>query len=168
MNPFVRNSIQMVQLLIFLSVLPPSHQRRSHLSPVMWLLHHVQFHCEPPSHFFTLVKFLPISRILTCGYLSVSSCSFSSKTMSLSSFRCHCTQHLSSEAFLIVFKMYQVFVFITAQMVRNLSVIQETQVRSPGREDPLKKGMETHSSVLAWRVPWAEELAVYSSWGHQE
>ena len=41
-------------------------------------------------------------------------------------------------------------------------------VRSPGREDPLKKGMETHSSELAWRVPWAEELAVCSSRGHQE
>ena len=42
------------------------------------------------------------------------------------------------------------------QMVKNLPVIQETWVRSLGREDPLEKGMATHSSVLAWRIPWTE------------
>ena len=42
-------------------------------------------------------------------------------------------------------------------MVKNLPVIQETQVSSLGREDPLEKGMETHSSILAWRIPWTEE-----------
>ena len=35
----------------------------------------------------------------------------------------------------------------------------------PGKEDPLQKGMATHSSILAWRVPWTEEL---SPWGHKE
>ena len=35
--------------------------------------------------------------------------------------------------------------------------MQETQVRSLGQEDPLEKGMETHSNILAWRIPWAEE-----------
>ena len=41
--------------------------------------------------------------------------------------------------------------------MKNLPAMWETQVRSPGREDPLEKGMATHSSILAWRVPWIEE-----------
>ena len=42
-------------------------------------------------------------------------------------------------------------------MVKNLPAMQETQVQSLGWEDPLEKGMATHSSILAWRVPWKEE-----------
>ena len=42
-----------------------------------------------------------------------------------------------------------------AQMVKNLPAMQETQVQSPGWEDPLEKGKATHSSILAWRIPWA-------------
>ena len=44
-----------------------------------------------------------------------------------------------------------------AKMVKNLPVMQETQVRSLGQEDPLEKGMATLSSILAWEIPWAEE-----------
>ena len=44
-----------------------------------------------------------------------------------------------------------------ARMVKNLPVMQETTVRSLGWEDPLEKGMATHSSILAWRIPWTEE-----------
>ena len=44
-----------------------------------------------------------------------------------------------------------------AQMVKNLSAVQETQVGSLNREDPQEKEMATHSSVLAWRIPWTEE-----------
>ena len=40
---------------------------------------------------------------------------------------------------------------------RNLSAMQETRVQSLGRKDPLEKGMATHSSILAWRIPWTEE-----------
>ena len=40
-----------------------------------------------------------------------------------------------------------------AQIVENLPAMRETQVRSLGREDPLEKGMATHSSILAWRIP---------------
>ena len=40
-----------------------------------------------------------------------------------------------------------------AQMVKNLPAMQETQVQSVGQEDPLEKGMATHSSILAWRIP---------------
>ena len=46
---------------------------------------------------------------------------------------------------------------LVAQMVRNQPAMQETQVRSLGWEDPLKKGMVTHSSILAWRIPRTEE-----------
>jgi hypothetical protein len=42
-------------------------------------------------------------------------------------------------------------------MVRNLPAMWETWVRSLGREDPLEKEMATHSSILAWRIPWTEE-----------
>ena len=42
-------------------------------------------------------------------------------------------------------------------MVKRLAVMQETQVRSLGREDPLEKEMATHCSLLAWRIPWTEE-----------
>ena len=44
-----------------------------------------------------------------------------------------------------------------AQMVKNLPAVQETQVRSLSREGTLEKGMATHSSILAWRIPWMEE-----------
>ena len=45
-----------------------------------------------------------------------------------------------------------------AQMVKNLLTMQETWVRSLGQEDPLEKGMATQSSILAWRIPWMEEI----------
>jgi len=44
-----------------------------------------------------------------------------------------------------------------AQLVKNLPAMWETWVRSLGWEDPLEKGMATHSSILAWRIPWLEE-----------
>ena len=50
------------------------------------------------------------------------------------------------------------------QMVKNLPVIQETWVRSLGGEDPLEEGMAIHSSILARRTPWTEELVGYSPW----
>ena len=46
---------------------------------------------------------------------------------------------------------------LVAQTIKNLSATQETLVRSLGREDPLEKEMATHSSILAWRIPWTEE-----------
>ena len=57
---------------------------------------------------------------------------------------------------------------IVAQMVKNLPVMQETQVRSLGQEDPLEKQMPTHSSILAWKISWTEELEGCSPWGHKE
>ena len=55
-------------------------------------------------------------------------------------------------------------------MVKNLSAmqeLQEMQFRSLGQEDPLEKGMATHSSILAWRIPWAEESGRLQSMGSQ-
>ena len=46
--------------------------------------------------------------------------------------------------------------------------MRETQVRSPGQEDPLEKEMATYSSILAWRIPWTEEPGGNSSRGHKE
>ena len=47
---------------------------------------------------------------------------------------------------------------LVAQMVKNMPTMQETQVQSLDREDPLEKRMAIHSSILAWRIPWTEEL----------
>ena len=46
---------------------------------------------------------------------------------------------------------------MVVRMVKNLPAMQETQVQSLGREDSLEKGMATHSSILAWEIPWTEE-----------
>ena len=48
-------------------------------------------------------------------------------------------------------------VSLVAQMVKNLLAMQETQVQTLGQEDPLEEGKATHSSTLAWRIPWTEE-----------
>ena len=54
-----------------------------------------------------------------------------------------------------------------AQMVKNLLAMQETWVQSLGQEDPLEKGMATHSSILAWSIPWTEESGGLQSMGSQ-
>ena len=56
---------------------------------------------------------------------------------------------------------------LVAQMVKNFPAIQETQMQSLGWEDPLKKGMATHSCILAWRIPWTEEPGGLQSMGSQ-
>ena len=56
---------------------------------------------------------------------------------------------------------------LVAQMVRNLPAMWETWVQSLGWEDPLQKGMATHSSFLAWRTPWTEEPGGLQSMGSQ-
>ena len=55
-----------------------------------------------------------------------------------------------------------------AQMVKNLPVMQETQVQSLCQEDPLEKGIATHSSIFAWRIPWTEEPGRLQSTGSQK
>ena len=52
-------------------------------------------------------------------------------------------------------------------MVKHLPTMRETRVRSLGREDPLEKEMATHSSTLAWKIPWTEEPGRLQSMGSQ-
>ena len=54
-----------------------------------------------------------------------------------------------------------------AQMGKNLSAMLETWVRSLGQEDPLEKGMAIHCGILAWRIPWTEELGGLLAMGLQ-
>ena len=53
-------------------------------------------------------------------------------------------------------------------MVKKLPAVQETWVQSLGQEDPLEKEMATHSSILAWKIPWTEEPGRLQSMGSQE
>ena len=57
---------------------------------------------------------------------------------------------------------------LVAQKVKNLPAMQETQVLSLHQEDPLEKGMATHSSILAWKIPWIEEPGGLQSMGVSE
>ena len=63
--------------------------------------------------------------------------------------------------------LMEVLASLVAQMVKNLSAMLETQVRSLGWEYTLEKGMETHSSILAWRIPRTEEPCGLQSVGSQ-
>ena len=60
---------------------------------------------------------------------------------------------------------------VLGQLLENPPAMQETWVQSLGWEDPLEEGMETYSSILAWRIPWTEEpgrATVPPFWGHKE
>ena len=63
-------------------------------------------------------------------------------------------------------KSYSFCASLVAQTVKNLHAMQETRVRSLGQEDSLEKGMATHYSILAWRIPQGR-LVGYSPWGLQ-
>ena len=52
----------------------------------------------------------------------------------------------------------EIWASLVAQRLKHLPPMQETQVRSPGQEDPLEKEMTIHSSTLAWRIPWTGKL----------
>ena len=58
---------------------------------------------------------------------------------------------------------------LVAEIVKNPLAVWKTQVRSVDQEDPLDKGMAIYSSILAWRIPWTQELGrLYSPWGREE
>ena len=68
-----------------------------------------------------------------------------------------------------VLNIYMCRASLGAQMVKRLSAMQETRVRSLGREDPLEKEMATHSSTLTWKIPWTEEPGrLKNLWGRKE
>ena len=56
---------------------------------------------------------------------------------------------------------------VVTQMVKNLPAMQEIRIRSLGQEDPLEKGMGTHSNILTWKIPWTEEPGGLHSMGSQ-
>ena len=62
---------------------------------------------------------------------------------------------------------YETGASLVVQIVKSLQAIQETQVQSLGQEDPLEKEMATHSSTLAWRIPWTEEAGQLQLMGLQ-
>ena len=57
---------------------------------------------------------------------------------------------------------------LVTQLVKNLPAVEESQVQSPGREDPLEKEMAAHFSILAWKIPWTEEPGELQSMRSQE
>jgi len=72
--------------------------------------------------------------------------------------------HLS---YSVIDYLYCIFSLV-AQLVKNLSAVQETRVQSLGQEDPLEEEMATHSSILAWKIPWAEKPGTLQPMGSQE
>ena len=75
---------------------------------------------------------------------------------------------------MVVYSVFLVYVYtvfqpssLVAQMVKHLPTMQETQVQSLGWADPLEKEMATHSSTLAWKIPWLEEHGRLQSMGSQ-
>ena len=73
----------------------------------------------------------------------------------------------SSHLLCIILLELVVITSLVAQMVKRLPTMQETRVRSLGREDPLEKEMETHSSILAWKITWTEDPGWLLSMGSQ-
>ena len=73
-----------------------------------------------------------------------------------------CNREKKFECFYIVY-----IAFLVAQRLKHLPAMWETWVQSLGQEDPLEKGMATHSSMLAWRIPWTEEPGGLQSMGLQ-
>ena len=63
--------------------------------------------------------------------------------------------------------MFFIELSLMAQMVKNPPAGQETWIQSPGRKDALEKEMATHSSILAWEIPWTEEPGGLQLWGLQ-
>ena len=79
-----------------------------------------------------------------------------------------CIGHLQENlGHLVVRLAYTHFILasLVAQVVNNLPAMWETQVQSLGQGDPLEKGMATHSSMLAWRIPWTKESGGLQSMG---
>ena len=79
---------------------------------------------------------------------------------------CQCHKVNFNTSFLILFR--SIIASLVAQMVKSPPAMQEPWVQSLGWEDPLEKGMLTHSSILAWRIPWTEEPSRLQSMESQE
>ena len=78
-----------------------------------------------------------------------------------------CIHTNSARGFPFLHTLSSIWASLVAQMVKNLPAMWETQVQSLGQEDPLDKEMATHSSILAWRIPWTEEAGRLQYMGSQ-
>ena len=72
-----------------------------------------------------------------------------------------------TSSMLIISILYTLRVSLVVQRVKRLPTMEETQVQSLGREDPLEKEIAPHSSILAWKIPWTEEPGWLQSMGSQ-
>ena len=61
-----------------------------------------------------------------------------------------------------------IYLLPSGSAIKNLPEMQESRVQPLGQEDPLEEGMATHSSNLAWRIPWTRSLVGYSPWSRKE
>ena len=75
--------------------------------------------------------------------------------------------NLKFENYVLFSRLTEDWASLVAQMVKNPLAMQEAQAQSLGQENPLEKGMATHSSIFAWRIPWAEEPGGLQSMGSQ-
>ena len=74
---------------------------------------------------------------------------------------------LKSTSTLYIYVGSYIWTSLVAQMVKHLPTMRETRVQSLSWEDPLEKEMATHSSTLAWKIPWTEEPGRLQSMGSQ-
>ena len=78
------------------------------------------------------------------------------------------TEHIQRWfSYIIIIYSFVLGSFLVAQMEKNLSAVQDPRVQTLSWEDPLERGMATHSSILAWRIPWTEEPGRLQSMGLQ-
>ena len=130
----------------------------SNLSPLFWQADFL--HLSHQGSPLTILKVLTnISQVLGCQgkfpVFSISCCP-----------NCHGWCHYAQRAILLPCWLEdRERASLVAQMVKNLPAMWETQVRSLGLEDALEKGMATHFSILAWRIPWTEQLGELQSMG---
>ena len=80
----------------------------------------------------------------------------------------HLLRTKNREGFHIMERLWTIWSSLVDKTVKNLPAMHKTWVQSLGQEDPLEKGMATHSSVLAWRIPWQRSLAGYRPRGCKE
>ena len=78
------------------------------------------------------------------------------------------TNRFSEDRHEVSFILAQVGASLVAQMIKNPTSMQETWAQSLGRENPLKEDMATHSSILAWKIPWSKEPGGLQSIGSKE
>ena len=110
-----------------------------------------------------------LSQVLILGKLNIQSSNFTFALMLwiLSSFLSNCCTVVLFRGTIFTLSCDIFKASLVAQKVKRLPAMQETWVWSLGREDPLEKGMATHSSIHAWKISWMEPGG-YSPWGHKE